>query len=62
MHFRRFVPLIAVTALTLALLGASPVSAGGLTTSLAPPSDPDTTGTATVWINPGMARSATAGP
>ncbi|TMF37636.1 MAG: CHRD domain-containing protein [Chloroflexi bacterium] len=61
MHYRRFVPFIAVTALTLALLGASPVSAGGrpFTTSLAgpsevPPGDPDATGTATVWINPGI--------
>jgi len=60
MHHRRFIPLIAVMTLAVALLGAAPVVAGGrpFTTSLAgpaevPPGDPDATGTATVWINPG---------
>lgn len=60
MHHRRFIPLIAVAALAVALLGASPVVAGGrpFTTSLAgpaevPPGDPDATGSATVWVNPG---------
>src|SRR3954453_1386392 len=60
MHHRRFFSLIAVMTLAVALLGASPAVAGGrpFTTSLAgpaevPPGDPDATGTATVWVNPG---------
>jgi CHRD domain len=61
MHHRRFVlPLLAVVALAVAMLGAAPVLAGGrpFSTTLAGPSevpagDPDATGTATVWVNPG---------
>ena len=61
MHRRRFVlPFLAVVALAVALMGAAPVLAGGrpFTTTLSganevPAGDPDATGTATVWINPG---------
>lgn len=61
MHHRRFVlPLLAVAAITFAMLAAAPVLAAGrpFTTTLAGPSevpagDPDATGTATVWVNPG---------
>jgi hypothetical protein len=62
MHHRRIVlPLLAVVALAVGMLGAAPVLAGGrpFTTTLSGPSevpagDPDATGTATVWINPGQ--------
>jgi hypothetical protein len=62
MHHRRLVfPLLAVMALAFAALGAAPVLAGGrpFTTTLAGPNevpagDPDATGTATVWVNPGQ--------
>jgi len=57
---RLLAPALVVTLLALGLLGATPVMAGGrpFTTTLAgpaevPPGDPDATGTATVWINPG---------
>ena len=61
MHYRRLaLPFLLVSVLALALLGATPVSAGGrpFTTTLSgpneiPPGDPNATGTATVWINPG---------
>jgi hypothetical protein len=61
MYHRRLVfPLIALVALAFAMLAAAPVFAGGrpFTTSLAGPSevpagDPDATGSATVWVNPG---------
>jgi hypothetical protein len=61
MKHRRFVlPFVALGLLTVALLGATPALAGGrpFTTTLAgpsevPPGDPDATGTATVWVNPG---------
>lgn len=61
MHPRRSaLPLLILAVLALALVGATPVLAGGrpFTTTLAGPSevpagDPDATGTATVWINPG---------
>jgi hypothetical protein len=61
MHRRRIVfPLLVVSTLALALLAATPVAAGGrpFSTTLSGPSevpagDPDATGTATVWVNPG---------
>ena len=61
MHHRRLVfPMLAVMALVFAVFGAAPVVAGGrpFTTALSgpnevPPGDPDATGTATVWVNPG---------
>lgn len=61
MPHRRFAyPLLIVAALAFALVAAVPALAGGrpFTTSLAganevPAGDPDATGTATVWINPG---------
>jgi hypothetical protein len=61
MHDRRFaIPFLTSVILAIALAGAAPVLAGGrpFTTSLAgpaevPPGDPDATGTATVWVNPG---------
>jgi hypothetical protein len=53
-------PFLAFAIVALALLGATPVLAGGrpFTTTLAgpsevPPGDPNATGTATVWVNPG---------
>ena len=61
MHRSRYVlPLLVVVALAVALLAAAPALAGGrpFTTTLSgplevPPGDPDATGTATVWVNPG---------
>ena len=61
MHHRRLLfPLLALAALAFAMLAAAPVLAGGrpFTTTLSGPSevpagDPDATGTATVWVNPG---------
>jgi CHRD domain-containing protein len=61
MHRSRIVlPLIVVLALAFAVVAAGPVLAGGrpFTTTLSgpaevPPGDPDATGTATVWVNPG---------
>ena len=61
MHHRRFAILfVTIAILAIALMGAAPVLAGGrpFTTSLSgpaevPPGDPDATGTATVWVNPG---------
>ena len=61
MNHRRFAyPMLTVTALAFALLAAAPVVAGGrpFSTTLSGPSevpagDPDATGTATVWVNPG---------
>jgi len=61
MHRTRYVlPLVVVVTLVITLLVAAPVLAGGrpFTTSLAgaaevPTGDPDATGTATVWVNPG---------
>jgi hypothetical protein len=61
MHHRRFMfPMLIVAALAVALLAAAPVFAGGrpFSTTLSgpaevPPGDPDATGTATVWVNPG---------
>jgi CHRD domain len=61
MHRSRYVlPLLVVVALTVAFLAAAPVLAGGrpFTTALSGPAevptgDPDATGTATVWVNPG---------
>jgi len=61
MHRRRFaLPLVVLVALAVMLLVAAPVMAGGrpFTTTLAGPNevpagDPDATGTATVWVNPG---------
>jgi len=61
MHRSRYVlPLLVIVALALASLAAAPVLAGGrpFTTTLSgpaevPPGDPDATGTATVWVNPG---------
>ena len=53
-------PLVALATLILALVAAAPVAAGGrpFSTTLTgaaevPAGDPDATGTATVWINPG---------
>lgn len=61
MHRRRFAfSFLVLLALAFSMLGAAPVLAGGrpFSTTLAGPSevpagDPDATGTATVWINPG---------
>ena len=60
MHSRRFVSLIGALTLIFALISAAPVAAGGrpFSTSLSGPSevptgDPDATGVATVWVNPG---------
>ena len=61
MHRRRFTrSLVVLVALAVMLLGAAPVLAGGrpFTTALAGPSevpagDPDATGSATIWVNPG---------
>lgn len=61
MHRRRLAfSLVVPAALAVMLLAAAPVLAGGrpFTTSLAganevPAGDPDATGTAAVWINPG---------
>ena len=61
MHRRQFaLSLIVLVALPVTLLGAAPVLAGGrpFTTALAGPNevpagDPDATGSATVWVNPG---------
>lgn len=61
MHHRRSAyPLLIVAALAIGLLAAAPVFAGGrpFSTTLSGPSevpagDPDATGAATVWVNPG---------
>jgi hypothetical protein len=60
MNRRVVLSLLAVAALVFALVAATPVVAGGrpFTTSLSGPSevpagDPDATGRATVWVNPG---------
>jgi hypothetical protein len=61
MHHRRLgVPFFVVATLALALLAAAPAAAGGrpFSTTLSGPAevpagDPDATGSATVWINPG---------
>ena len=60
MHSRRFVSLVGALTLIFALISAAPVAAGGrpFSTSLSGPSevptgDPDATGVATVWVNPG---------
>src|SRR6266566_8424674 len=57
---RFLLPFLVFSVLALALLGATSALAGGrpFTTTLAGPSevpagDPDATGTATVWVNPG---------
>ena len=59
-HGQFALSLIVLAALAVMLLGAAPVLAGGrpFTTTLAgsnevPPGDPDATGSATVWVNPG---------
>jgi hypothetical protein len=59
-HRRMALPFLAVVAIAIAMLAAAPAFAGGrpFTTSLSGPSevpagDPDATGTATVWVNPG---------
>jgi hypothetical protein len=59
-HPRRGLPLIVVATLVLTLFAAAPAAAGGrpFSTTLSGPNevpagDPDATGTATVWINPG---------
>jgi hypothetical protein len=59
-HRRRGLPLIMVATLVLTLFAASPAAAGGrpFSTTLSGPSevpagDPDATGTAMVWVNPG---------
>lgn len=59
-HRRRGLPLIVVATLVLTLFAATPAAAGGrpFSTTLSGPNevpagDPDATGTATVWINPG---------
>ncbi len=53
-------PIVILATLILALVAAAPAAAGGrpFSTTLTgaaevPPGDPDATGTATVWINPG---------
>jgi hypothetical protein len=60
MNRRIVLPLLAVSALVFALLSATPVLAGGrpFSTTLSGPAevpvgDPDATGQATVWVNPG---------
>ncbi|HEV8282497.1 MAG TPA: CHRD domain-containing protein [Candidatus Limnocylindrales bacterium] len=61
MHRNRFLwPRVVVVALVVAMTAAAPVLAGGrpFSTTLSGPSevpagDPDATGTATVWVNPG---------
>lgn len=61
MRNRRFgLPLLVLATLAIALLAAVPVAAGGrpFSTTLigaaeVPAGDPDATGSATVWINPG---------
>ena len=60
MHRRRFAFSLILVALAVMLLAAGPVLAGGrpFTTTLAganevPAGDPDATGSATVWVNPG---------
>lgn len=61
MNRNRFAwPLAVVVALVVAMVAAAPVLAGGrpFSTTLSGPSevpsgDPDATGTATVWVNPG---------
>ena len=60
MNRRVVLPLLAVSALVFALLAATPVLAGGrpFSTTLSgssevPAGDPDATGRATVWVNPG---------
>ena len=60
MQRRLFVALVVVTALVLGVFGTAVADAGGRpsTTTLAgpsevPPGDPNATGTATVWVNPG---------
>jgi hypothetical protein len=57
---RLFVALVVVAALILGVFGTAVAEAGGrpFTTTLAgpnevPPGDPNATGTATVWVNPG---------
>jgi hypothetical protein len=59
-HPRPGLPLIVVATLVLTLFAAAPAAAGGrpFSTTLSGPNevpagDPDATGTATVWINPG---------
>ena len=59
-HRRMALPFLAIVAIAIAMLAATPAFAGGrpFTTSLSGPSevpagDPDATGTATVWVNPG---------
>jgi hypothetical protein len=59
-HPRVVLPFVAVAALLLGALGATPVLAGGrpFSTTLhganeVPAGDPDAIGTATVWVNPG---------
>ena len=58
---RRVFPLLAVVALAFAMLAAAPVLAGGrpFSTTLSGPNevpagDPDATGSATIWVNPGQ--------
>jgi CHRD domain-containing protein len=60
MHRRGFLPLLAVAAIALALLAATPAFAGGrpFSTTLSGPNevpagDPDAAGSATVWVNAG---------
>ena len=60
-HNRSVFTLIAIVSLAILSLGASPVLAGGrpFTTSLSgsaevPAGDPDSSGSATVWVNPGQ--------
>jgi hypothetical protein len=60
MHRRLILPLLAVVAIVLALLAATPALAGGrpFSTTLSGPAevpagDPDATGSATVWVNAG---------
>jgi len=59
-HRRSVSPLFVVAGLAIAMLAATPVLAGGrpFSTTLSgsaevPAGDPDATGTATVWVNPG---------
>jgi hypothetical protein len=60
MHRRLGVPFVVVATLALALVAAAPAVAGGrpFSTTLSGPAevpagDPDATGTAIVWVNPG---------